>query len=248
MPSLAEPLPQKSPTLAQQVDQLAQEMVNRFTQVAKRYRLSILQVWTLSEMLERPDWEKNARRLGLSKEKLKALHDELKSLPHKNFGELTPYNLMIPAPDKWGYTAKEGIRGWEKYRPLIEKAAIEQGIDPMILGTYIWTESNFDSNQDHRERGMYAVGLGSVQAQYHPELGPLETRIRRLKEDPLLNLRITAKEFKAVWKSEDMFGTVMDVWYPAWRKRRSIPNLGNAYGYMQLFSNRYFMLIQIMGS
>lgn len=236
-----------APTVQEQVDVLGQEMASQFAGVAQKHRLPLLQVWILSEGLDRNDWYTAATRAGLSSTKAKALREDLLRLPHKNFGELTPYNLMVPARDKWGYTAKEGIRGWEQYRPFIEQAAIEVGIDPMILGAYIWTESNFNTYQDNREGGMIAIGLGSVQAQYHPELGPLATRVRRLKEDPLLNLRITAREFRGVWNSEDMFGTVMDVWYPAWRRRRSIPHLKNAYGYMQLFSNRYFMLIQIMG-
>jgi hypothetical protein len=39
----------------------------------------------------------------------------------------------------------------------------------------------------------------------------------------------------------------MDVWYPAWRKGRRIPHLGDAFGYMQLFSNRYFLLLDMQG-
>lgn len=250
-PSQAAPTPSATvlaPTIDQQVDELGRDFEAQVTRIARRYGLSPLQVWTFSELLNRPEWDRSVRGLGLSKERMRALKEDLGSLPHRNFGELTPYNLLVPSKDKWGYTWKEGLRGWERYRPYIEQAAIEQGLDPMILGAYVWTESNFNTNQDNRDRGMYAIGLGSVQAQYHPELGPLETRIRRLKEDPLLNLRITAKEFRAAWNPKNMYGTVMDVWYPAWRRRSSIPNLGNSYAYMQLFSNRYFMLIQIMGS
>jgi hypothetical protein len=92
------------------------------------------------------------------------------------------------------------------------------------------------------------VGLGSVQAQDYPRLGgSMSERIRRLQEDPRLNLTLTAREFKARWNANDMFGTVMDVWYPSWRKGRSIPHLGNAFGYMQLFSNRYFLLLDLQG-
>ncbi|MNY03199.1 hypothetical protein D3C86_1358050 [compost metagenome] len=187
--------------------------------------------------------------MGVAPSQVEPLYQTLEALPHKRHDELTPYNLLTPAKDRWGLTAKEGMIGWQRYGALIEKVAIEQQIDPLILGAYVWTESNFDTNQDTRRRGLVAVGLTSVQAQDHPWLGAdLEVRVARLKRDPHLNLTLAAREFKSRWKQEDMFGTVMDVWYPAWRKGGRIPNLGTAYGYMQLFSNRYFLLMTIMGS
>ena len=187
--------------------------------------------------------------MGVPARRVDVLYRTLLVLPHKNFGQLTPYNLLSPNEDRWGLSVQEGLIGWQKYGSLIEKVAIEQGIDPLILGAYVWTESDFDTYQYNRHGDMIAVGLASVQAQYHTDLGgSLENTIRLLQQNPYLNLTIEAKHFKACWNPQDMFGTIMDVWYPAWRKCHQIPGLGTAYAYVQLFSNRYFLLMKIMSA
>lgn len=245
-PALAAP---SQPSVDERVNALAGDMGAAFARVAARYRLTPAQVWQLSDALGDDRWDLKARRMGVPPAQVEALYQELETLPHKRHDELTPYNLLMPAKDRWGLTAKEGIIGWQRYGALIERVAIEQQIDPLILGAYVWTESNFDTNQDTRRRGLIAIGLTSVQAQDHPRLGrDLEARVALLKRDPYLNLTLAAREFKSRWKQDDMFSTVMDVWYPAWRKGGRIPNLGTAYGYVQLFSNRYFLLMTIMGS
>lgn len=244
-PALAAPA---RPSVDERVNALAGDMAARFAEVGRRHRLSPAQVWQLSDALGDDDWDVKARRMGVPASQVEPLYQTLEALPHKRHDELTPYNLLTPAKDRWGLTVKEGLIGWQRYGALIERVAIEQQIDPLILGAYVWTESNFDTQQDTRRRGLVAVGLTSVQAQDHAWLGKdLETRVARLKRDPHLNLTLAAREFKRSWKEDDMFGTVMDVWYPAWRRGGRIPNLGTAYGYVQLFSNRYFLLMTIMG-
>lgn len=236
------------PSLVERVDSLALDFTSQFGVLAKRYGLSLEQVLQLSDRLDDDRWAQQARKMGLAPRDVEPLYQALAALPHKRDDELTPYNLLNPAKDRWGLSAKEAEIGWQRFGPLIEQVAIEQGIDPLILGAYVWTESNFDARQDTRARGKIAVGLASIQAQDYAHLGlPLEARVERLKRDPYLNLTLAAKEFKARWKPDDMFGTVMDVWYPAWRRKGRIPNLGTAYAYVQLFSNRYFLLMNVTG-
>lgn len=236
------------PSLVERVDSLATDFTSQFDTLAKRYGLRLEQVLQLSDRLNDDRWAQLARKMGVSARDVEPLYQALAALPHKRDDELTPYNLLNPAKDRWGLSAKEAELGWQKFGPLIEQVAIEQGIDPLILGAYVWTESNFDSRQDTRARGKIAVGLASIQAQDYTSLGgPLEALVERLKQDPHLNLTLAAREFKARWNPDDMFGTVMDVWYPAWRKKGRIPNLGTAYAYVQLFSNRYFLLMTVTG-
>lgn len=230
---------------AQRAEVLARDFEARFTEVASEFGLSLAQIMQLSASLGETSWRSAATKMGVAE--VDALREALLSLPHKNDDQLTPYNLMTPAKDRWGLTAKQGLEGWRKYGLLIEEVAVEHGIDPLILGAYVWTESNFDTNQDYAARGLRAVGLTSVQVYDYPKIAPtLSQRVAKLKTDPKLNLRLCAQEFRSRWKPEDMFATVMDVWYPAWRRRDRIPALGTAYGYMQLFSNRYFLLMSIM--
>ncbi len=222
-------------------------MEARFGPLAKGFGLSTDTAMLLATKLGSKQWASDAAALGVPKAKRTALWKALNALPHPNFDQITPYNMLAPGKDRWGIAPSHGIKGWQRYGGMIEEAAIMNGLDPAILGAYVWTESNFDTNQHYAARGMHAVGLGSVQAQDHPELGPsLDLRVRRLQQDPRLNLRITAREFKSRWNPQDMFGTVMDVWYPAWRSGRRIPALGDAFGYMQLFSNRSFMPLDIL--
>ncbi len=245
------PIPSASgavPSLVERVDSLAADFTSRFDGLAKRHGLTLEQVLQLSDRLNDDRWPQLARKMGVAARDVETLYQSLAALPHKRDDELTPYNLLMPAKDKWGLSLKEAELGWAKYGPLIERVAIEQGIDPLILGAYVWTESNFDTRQDTRARGLVAVGLTSVQAQDHKRLGgTLEERVERLKRDPYLNLTLAAREFKSRWNPDDMFGTVMDVWYPAWRRNGRIPNLGTAYAYVQLFSNRYFLLMNVTG-
>jgi hypothetical protein len=236
------------PPLEERV-RIEQEAMNaRFGPIARQHGLSVEHAMYLATQLGSRDWAKTAQTVGVPKSRHKALWKALNALPHPNFDQLTPYNLLKPGKDRWGVSIQEGIKGWKRYGPLIEQVAISHGLDPAILGAYVWTESNFDTHQYYAARGLHAVGLGSVQAQDHPSLGPtIAVRVARLQSDPRLNLDITAREFKARWNPQDMFGTVMDVWYPAWRTGRRIPSLGNAFGYMQLFSNRYFLLLDLQG-
>lgn len=236
------------PTLAERVEAESAAMRELFAPVARKHGLSVDVAMHLATQLGSRDWAQAATKAGVPKKVQKVLWQDLNALPHPNFDQLTPYNLLAPAKDRWGLSPKQAIDGWNKYGRLIEEVAIAHGLDPVILGAYVWTESNFDTNQYYAARGLHAVGLGSVQAQDHPELGKtIAERVRRLQQDPRLNLEITAREFKAKWNPQDMFGTVMDVWYPAWRRGGTIPNLGNAFGYMQLFSNRYFLLLELVG-
>jgi soluble lytic murein transglycosylase-like protein len=236
------------PPIEERVKLEAQAMQERFGPIARRHGLSVDQTMYLATMLGSREWAKAAGAVGVKAAKQKALWKELNALPHPNFDQLTPYNLLKPGKDRWGVSVQTGLKGWKQWGPLIEEVAIAHGLDPAILGAYVWTESNFDTNQYYAARGLHAVGLGSVQAQDHPSLGPtIAVRVTRLQTDPRLNLTLTAKEFRARWNPQDMFGTVMDVWYPAWRSGRRIPSLGNAFGYMQLFSNRYFLLLDLQG-
>ena len=142
-----------------------------------------------------------------------------------------------------GLSMKVGIRGWRRYGKLIKRVASEQRIDPYVLGAYVWVESAFDARQDYRANGKRALGLGSVQATDHRRY-PVATLM-----DPYFNLTLTAKEFKSKWKPHDMSGTVMDVWYPAWRrlvaKGRRIPVVKSPSVYVQAIANRYYALQEI---
>lgn len=235
------------PSLEERVDSLASDFTLQFEVLARRYGIGLGAVLQLSDRLDDDHWAALARKAGVSPQDVEPLYQALTALPHKRDDELTPYNLLNPAKDRWGLSVKEAEIGWQKYGSLIERVAIEQDIDPLILGAYVWTESNFDTRQDTRARGKIAVGLASIQAQDYRLGLPLEARVERLKRDPYLNLTLAAKEFKSRWNPDDMFGTVMDVWYPAWRRKGRIPGLGTAYGYVQLFSNRYFLLMTVTG-
>ncbi|HEY9721442.1 MAG TPA: hypothetical protein V6D47_05485 [Oscillatoriaceae cyanobacterium] len=235
------------PSLPQRVRLERDAMTARFRGVATQYHLRVEQAMWLSTLLGSPGWNKRAAQLGVGAEVRRQLWQALNGLPHPNFGQLTPYNLLAPAHDRWGVSAQEAVKGWQRYGTLIERAAIAHRLDPAILGAYVWTESDFDTHQLTEDDGLCAVGLGSVQAQDHPELGSMAERIRRLQDDPALNLDLTAAEFATRWNPQDMFSTVMDVWYPAWRAGNHIPHLGDAFGYMQLFSNRYFLLLDLVG-
>jgi hypothetical protein len=238
----------REPTLEERVRIESEAMNGRFGPVAKRFGLSAEQAMYLATMLGSMEWGQAAGGVGVPASQRKALWTALNALPHPNFGDLTPYNLLSPGKDRWGVSISEGLKGWKAYGPLIEEVAIAHGLDPAILGAYVWTESNFDTRQLNASGNLCAVGLGSVQAQDYPALGgSMSERIRRLQTDPRLNLTLTAREFKSRWNPKDMFGTVMDVWYPAWRQGRRIPHLGDAFGYMQLFSNRYFLLLDMQG-
>lgn len=237
------------PSLEKRVQLETAAMNARYATITRKYGMSSEVAMMLATQLGMSDWSKAAQRAGVRGDRLTALWRDLKALPHPNFEQLTPYNLLAPAHDRWGVSNQEALKGWAKYGSLIEEVAIANGLDPAILGAYVWTESNFDTHQLEAARGLCAVGLGSVQAQDYPSLGPsMSLRIHRLQDDPRLNLTLTAREFKSRWNPHDMFGTVMDVWYPSWRSGRRIPNMGNAFGYMQLFSNRYFALLGLFGS
>lgn len=243
--ALADPVP----PLPQRVRLERDAMTARFRGVAAHYHLRVDQAMWLSTLLGSKTWTRRAAQLGVASAERQALWSSLNALPHPNFGQLTPYNLLAPTRDRWGVSAQEAVRGWQRYGALIERAAIAHGLDPAVLGAYVWTESNFDARQLTEDDGLCAVGLGSVQAQDHPELGrTMAERIHRLQDDPALNLDLTAAEFQAHWNPADMFSTVMDVWYPAWRAGNHIPHLGDAFGYMQLFSNRYFLLLDLAGN
>lgn len=237
------------PSLDERVETEGSALTQRFGALAQAYGLDLAAVWKLADALGDDRWPVLARRYGVPASRIEPLYQQLEALPHKRHDELTPYNLLTPGPDRWGVTEREGIRGWGRFGELIERVAVEQAIDPLILGAYVWTESNFDSGQETRQHGLIAVGLASIQARDYASLGgTLEGRIARLQRDPALNLTLAAREFRARWNPRDMFGTVMDVWYPAWRRVGTIPHWGHAFGYLQLFSNRYFMLMRIMGA
>jgi hypothetical protein len=239
----------KLPPLEERVRLETASVQARYRPLSLKYHLNVDQAMRLATGLGNSNWSKQAHEAGVTAGREKALWKDLNALPHPNFDQKTPYNLMSPGRDRWGVTTQEAIKGWKSFGGVIEEAALSLGLDPAILGAYVWTESNFDTNQYNASGGMIAVGLGSVQAQDYPNIGgSLSERVRLLQQDPRLNLRLTAKEFKSKWNPQDMFGTVMDVWYPAWRNGRAIPHMGNAFGYIQLFSNRYFILLDLLGN
>lgn len=159
------------------------------------------------------------------------------------------YNF--PPPSRGDRFARGGLdwalgrRGWARWGALIHRVAQREGVDPYVLGAYVWVESAFDPHQDYAAGGMRALGLGSVQAQDHRRFS-----VAQLLQ-PEFNLTLTAREFKACWKPADMAGTVMDVWYPAWRRRlaqgRGIPVVGHPSVYVQAIANRYHALRQMDG-
>lgn len=142
-----------------------------------------------------------------------------------------------------GLNLKVGIKGWRRFGGLIKRVADVHRIDPYVLGAYIWVESEFDDRQDYVRGPRRALGLGSVQAQDHRRYSAAQLM------DPALNLDITAREFKAKWRPTDMFGTVMDVWYPAWRRLarqgEPLPVLKRPEVYVQAIANRYYALREI---
>ncbi len=246
--AIAVPAPASSlPPVEERVRIERADIEARFAPIARAHGVSIELAMLLATKLGSRTWNAEASELGVPRARHKALWRALNALPHPNFDQVTPYNLLAPGKDRWGVSPATGIKGWSRWGSLIEEVALRHGLDPAILGAYVWTESNFDTHQYYAARGLHAVGLGSVQAQDHPALGPtIALRVQRLQQDPRLNLTLTAREFRSRWNPQDMFGTVMDVWYPAWRTGRRIPSLGDAFGYMQLFSNRYFILLDIL--
>lgn len=238
-PAAAQP---KLPSIQERVRLESESMAARYNPVCKRYGLELHEAMRLATSLGASGWAKQARAAGVPVAKHKALWKDLTALPHPNFDQKTPYNLLAPGHDRWGVSTAEAIKGWSRFGQVIEQQALTLGLDPAILGAYVWTESNFDPHQYNASGGMIAVGLGSVQAQDYPQF-----TVKQLW-DPALNMKLTAREFKDKWNPQDMFGTVMDVWYPAWRSGRAIPHMGNAFGYVQLFSNRYFILLDLLGN
>ena len=138
---------------------------------------------------------------------------------------------------------REGIKGWRHYGPLIKRVAKENRIDPYVLGAYVWVESSFNARQNYDNNDKTALGLGSVQATDHRKYTSKQL------QEPYLNLTLTAREFKSKWHPHDMFATVMDVWYPAWRKRVArgmhIPVVRTPDSYVQAVANRYYALREI---
>lgn len=143
------------------------------------------------------------------------------------------------APD--GLDLHRGVAGWHRYGHLIKRIAKTQGIDPHVLGAYVWVESGFNPMQNYKHGKLRAVGLGSVQAQDYPGYS-----LKQL-EDPALNLTLTAREFRRKWHRKDMAGTVMDVWYPAWRRKpkKPLPVIDSPGVYLQAIANRYEALCRI---
>jgi hypothetical protein len=142
-----------------------------------------------------------------------------------------------------GLDPRPGIIGWHRYGPLIKVIANQQGIDPHVLGAYVWVESGFNPKQDYRRGKLRALGLGSVQATDYKRYTSREL------QDPALNLTLTAKEFHWRWHRNDVAGTVMDVWYPAWRKLggKPVPVIRTPGVYLQAIANRYEALCRIDG-
>ncbi|MEB3329073.1 MAG: hypothetical protein VKQ33_07560 [Candidatus Sericytochromatia bacterium] len=142
-----------------------------------------------------------------------------------------------------GLNLKVGIRGWRRFGPLIKKVARAHGVDPFVVGAYIWVESEFDPRQDYVRGPRRAIGLGSVQATDHPGLS-----VAALME-PRRNVELTVREFADKWRPNDMRGTVMDVWYPAWRRMvavgRPLPVIRTPGVYVQAIANRYYALREI---
>lgn len=142
-----------------------------------------------------------------------------------------------------GISMRTGIRGWKRYGKLIKQTAAQERIDPYVLGAYVWVESRFDEKQNYKRGKAHAIGLGSVQAPDYRRY-----TIKQLM-DPKLNLKLTAKEFRYRWKPNDMAGTVMDVWYPAWRRLQArgeaIPVIKTPETYVQAIANRYYALRDI---
>ncbi|MEB3195702.1 MAG: hypothetical protein VKP62_00720 [Candidatus Sericytochromatia bacterium] len=142
-----------------------------------------------------------------------------------------------------GLNYRVGIRGWRRYGALIKTFALRQGIDPLVVGAYIWLESEFDARQYYVRGSKCAVGLGSLQSREYPHLSTRELM------DPSLNVKLTVGEFSRKWRPHDMVGTVMDVWYPSWRRLvahgRPVPVIRSPQVYAQAIANRYYALREI---
>lgn len=143
-----------------------------------------------------------------------------------------------------GLVTREGIKGWARYGSLIKDCAKQQGVDPYVVGAYIWLESGFDPKQDYANDTHHAIGLGSIQP------GDYQYRYSEKQlMDPWLNAMLTAHEFKLNWHPHDIAGTVMDVWYPSWRKRaaqgQALPVVQAPEVYVQAIANRYYALREI---
>lgn len=169
--------------------------------------------------------------------------------PLDRHGSLIPrYNFPPPSRgDRFaprGLVLKQGIKGWARYGHIIKAVAKQEKVDPYVIGAYIWVESNFDPHQDYAADDHLAIGLGSVQpADYHWRY------TERQLMDPWLNVILTSREFKSKWRPHDMGGTVMDVWYPQWRRRvahgQRIPIVHFPEVYIQAVANRYYALKDI---
>ncbi|MEB3285753.1 MAG: hypothetical protein VKN33_10750 [Candidatus Sericytochromatia bacterium] len=163
--------------------------------------------------------------------------------------EVQPSGYNFPPPSRGdrfarrGLDLRVGIRGWRQFGGLIKRQSAAVGIDPLVLGAYIWLESEFNPRQNYVRGRRRALGLGSVQAQDYPRY------TRRQLLDPELNVKLTAAEFAQKWHPQDMVGTVMDVWYPAWRRLvargRPVPVIKSPDVYTQAIANRYYALKEI---
>ena len=142
-----------------------------------------------------------------------------------------------------GLNFRVGIRGWRRFGGLIKEASRARGVDPFVVGAYIWVESEFDPHQDYVRGAKRAIGLGSVQATEHPG-----ESVEALMA-PRRNVELTVREFADKWRPNDMGGTVMDVWYPAWRhlvaSGRPVPVIREPGVYVQAIANRYYALREI---
>lgn len=160
-----------------------------------------------------------------------------------------PVRYNFPPPSRGdrfarsGLNLAQGLRGWQRYGKVIKSIASTHRVDPFVIGAYVWLESGFDPNQDYRRGRLRALGLGSVQAGDYPQY-----RVGQLLE-PTLNLKLTAKEFSNSWQPADMTGTVMDVWYPAWRTHARhgwvLPVVRTPQVYVQAIANRFYALKEI---
>jgi hypothetical protein len=160
---------------------------------------------------------------------------------------LPGYNFPPPSRgDRFarrGLNFRVGIRGWRRFGALIKDTARGHGVDPFVVGAYIWVESEFDPQQDYVRGPKRAIGLGSVQATEHPGISVAALM------DPRRNVELTVREFADKWRPNDMRGTVMDVWYPAWRHvvaaGRPLPVIQAPEVYVQAIANRYYALREI---
>lgn len=90
-----------------------------------------------------------ASKLGVPGHKLAGLEKAVRDAAGKADAIVGKNNLPLPREnDAWGMDADAGKAQFERHKAEIEKAAREVGVEPKILGAYLWMQEDFELGAD----------------------------------------------------------------------------------------------------